>query len=231
MEHFKEIYAYQAQEYHRMIEKEDVDCNLLPALEKVILLRGKRVLDLGTGTGRIPLLLANQGTRVVGLDLNRPMLCEQAIQRARIGGQWPLVEGDMRFLPFGTGRVDIVVDGWAVGHLRSWFDSDWKTQISLILNEMHRVTAPGGALVVLETLSTGRFNPAPPNKGLAELYAWLEEYWGFTKETIQTDYQFSSVDEAVELTEFFFGSDLAADIRRNGWSRLPEWTGVWSKRV
>jgi hypothetical protein len=39
------------------------------------------------------------------------------------------------------------------------------------------------------------------------------------------------VDEAVERTEFFFGPELAATIRANGWARLPEWTGVWSKKI
>ena len=36
---------------------------------------------------------------------------------------------------------------------------------------------------------------------------------------------------AAAQTEFFFGEDLASLIRQNGWARLPEWTGVWSKRV
>jgi hypothetical protein len=35
----------------------------------------------------------------------------------------------------------------------------------------------------------------------------------------------------VAQTEFFFGADLAAAIQANGWSRLPEWTGVWSKKA
>ncbi len=33
------------------------------------------------------------------------------------------------------------------------------------------------------------------------------------------------------ITEFFFGAELAQMIRQNNWVRLPEWTGVWGKRV
>jgi hypothetical protein len=94
---------------------------------------------------------------------------------------------------------------------------------------MHRVTALGGALIILETLTTGSLTPAPPSEGLAEYYAWLESEWGFARQTISTDYQFASVDEAVAYTEFFFGSELSDRIRECGWARLPEWTGVWSR--
>ncbi len=82
----------------------------------------------------------------------------------------------------------------------------------------------------METLTTGSLTPAPPTEGLAEYYAWLEGEWGFTRQSIRTDYQFTSVPEAVERTEFFFGDEMVEKIRANGWARLPEWTGVWSKQ-
>jgi len=81
----------------------------------------------------------------------------------------------------------------------------------------------------METLTTGGLRPAPPTEGLAEYYAWLENAWGFARQAIRTDYEFASVEEAVARTEFFFGAELTEQIRANGWARLPEWTGVWSK--
>ncbi len=231
MDHFERIYASQAAEYHRMIAVEDVDRNLLPALERAAMLSNRRILDLGSGTGRLTLLLRPLGAKVVGVDLNLPMLREQERQRDRAGLYWPLTQADIRDLPFPTGWADVITAGWAIGHLRSWFEGDWQAQIGRILREMHRVVRPGGALIIMETLSTGSLTPAPPTPGLAEFYAWLEGEWGFTRETIATDYQFASVDDAVANTEFFFGAEMAEAIRRNGWARLPEWTGVWSKRV
>ena len=94
---------------------------------------------------------------------------------------------------------------------------------------MIRVSRPGGTLIILETFSTGSRVPAPPTPQLAEYYAWLEEEWGFQRRIIQTDYQFASVEDAVGHTEFFFGPDLAARIRAEGWARVPEWTGVWRR--
>ena len=228
---FKHIYDQEASAYHRMIAAEDVDGNLLPAIERIVAPSGKRVLDLGTGTGRIPLLLREHAAQLVGLDLHMGMLCENAGQRRSVSGGWRLVQGDMRALPFAKGWADVVIAGWAIGHLRSWFEEDWQARIGQVLDEMHRVVKAGGALITLETLSTGSLSPMPPTAELGEYYAWLEDEWGFKRQEIRTDYRFPSVEAAVEDTEFFFGSELALSIRENGWVRLPEWTGVWGKSL
>jgi ubiquinone/menaquinone biosynthesis C-methylase UbiE len=228
MDHFQLIYSSRAADYHRMIAPEDADANLLTAIRQVTDFRGKRILDLGTGTGRLPLLLAREARQMIGLDLHWDMLRENAAQRTLITGHWSLVQGEMRALPLPNAWAEVVTAGWAIGHLRGWFPDDWKAQVGRVLREMHRVAAPGGALLIMETLTTGSLTPAPPTEGLAEYYAWLEGAWGFKRQAIRTDYQFASVEEAVERTGFFFGPELAAKIRENGWARLPEWTGVWS---
>jgi ubiquinone/menaquinone biosynthesis C-methylase UbiE len=229
LDHFTAIYSRRAAAYHRMIAAEDADGNLRRALEAVTPLRAKRVLDLGTGTGRLPLLLNGIADKVVGLDLHRAMLIENARQRALSGGGWALAQGDMRHLPLAAGWAEVVCAGWAIGHLRGWHPDDWRAHIGAVLDEMHRAAAPGGALIILETLTTGSLTPAPPTPGLAEYYAWLEDEWDFTRQAIRTDYAFDDVESAVAATEFFFGPDLAQAIRTHGWARLPEWTGVWGK--
>ncbi len=231
MDHFRRIYTQQAAPYHEMIAVEDVEGNLPRALRAVTPIAGKRLLDLGTGTGRLPLLLAGEAAVTIGLDLHAAMLRENARQRGRAGGAWPLAQGDMRMLPFAAGCADVVTVGWAIGHLRGWYAADWQTQIGRVLRELHRVAAPGGALIILETLTTGGLKPTPPTPALAEYYAWLEGAWGFARRVISTDYQFASPEEAAQQTEFFFGAELAAEIRRRGWARLPEWTGLWFKQV
>lgn len=213
-----------------MITPEDVDENLLPALARAAPLAGKRIIDLGGGTGRIPLLLKHLRPEIISLDLHRAMLREQAAQRAQAGGNWPLAQADMRLLPIATGWADVTIAGWSIGHMRGWYKQHWRGQIGKALAEMQRAVQPGGALIIIETLTTGSLQPAPPSRELAEYYDWIEKEWGFKRDVIATDYQFASVEQAVEYTEFFFGSKLADDIRERGWARLPEWTGVWSKK-
>jgi ubiquinone/menaquinone biosynthesis C-methylase UbiE len=229
MDHFRHIYTHRAADYHRLITPEDYAGNLLPALQQVAPLAGKRILDLGTGTGRLPFLFWSQAAQVIGLDLHAAMLQENGRQRGN--GSWHLVQGDMRALPLPSAGADVVTAGWSIGHLRGWYLQDWQTQIGRVLQEMHRLVVAGGALIIIETLTTGSFTPAPPSERLAEYYAWLEGEWGFVRQTIRTDYRFASVEEAVKQTEFFFGPDLAAAIRRQGWAQLPEWTGVWGKQI
>jgi len=228
MDHFRRIYTSRAADYQAMIAAEDADGNLLKVIEALTPLAGRRVLDLGTGTGRLPQLLAGRVQSWIGVDLHRAMLLEN--QRLKTGNG-RLVQADMRALPFPNACADLVTAGWAIGHLRGWYAEDWQTQIGRVLREMQRVVAPGGLLLILETLTTGALVPAPPTPGLAEYYAWLEDTWGFSRQTIRTDYQFASVAEAVARTEFFFGAELAERIKVNGWARLPEWTGVWRKRL
>lgn len=231
MDHFVKIYRRRAADYHRMVQPEDADGNLLPALEQVAPLNGRRILDLGSGTGRLPLLLDGLTAQVVALDLHTGMLREHLHQRELHSGGWPLLRADMHALPVTAGWADVVTAGWAIGHFVGWYGAEWPAQIDRVLKEMHRVVRPGGALIIIETLTTGSLTPAPPTKGLARYYHRLETTWGFSRQEIRTDYQFDSVDDAVARTEFFFGAELSAKVRANGWARLPEWTGVWGKTV
>ncbi len=143
----------------------------------------------------------------------------------------PLVEGDMRTLPFPAGCFEVVTAGWALGHFTGWYPQDWRNHISVALDDARRVLAPGGHLIIIETLTTGSHKPAPPNEVLAAYYRWLEDDLGFFRQEVQTDYLFDSLELAYAYAKFFFGDGLAKKVRRENWVRLPEWTGIWSRKV
>ena len=226
-DHFIQIYQQHAATYHEMIACEDVDGNLRPALEAVTPFGGKSVLDLGTGTGRIPLLFPDAA--VTGLDLQRAMLLEN--RRQQMPDPGPLLEGDMRALPFSAGFFEVVTAGWALGHFTGWYPQDWQAKISQALDEARRVLVSGGHLILIETLTTGSHNPAAPNEALADYYDWLENDHNFSRREVQTDYLFDSLELTYAYAKFFFGDALAKKVRRENWVRLPEWTGIWSRKV
>jgi len=230
MDHFKNIYSNMACEYHRMIEYEDVDGNLYDCIDKLLTSDVSRVLDIGSGTGRIPLLLSDPKFTVVGLDLYWEMLQENVRQRSLSAGSWLLSQGRAGALPMSQDYFDVVTAGWVLGHTCSWH-LDWQTELDIVLNEMHRVVRNQGVIIIMETLTTGSVIPSPPTAELANYYDWLEKSWDFSRQEIRTDYRFPDVKEAINNTEFFFGEQLSSMIVDNNWSRVPECTGIWSKIV
>lgn len=90
--------------------------NLLMQVEQTTLLdmmpplQGKRVLDLGCGTGRWgKLALAYGVTEVIGLDNSLAML--------RAGVLAKMGQAEMTNLPLAVNSVDVILCGLAVGHL------------------------------------------------------------------------------------------------------------------
>jgi ubiquinone/menaquinone biosynthesis C-methylase UbiE len=99
------------------------------------------VLDVATGTGRLPLALFRdhfQG-QVVGLDLSQGMLCQAKANLRLYGSQVCLVWQDAGRLPFGDGMFH------AVTCLESLEFMPLPLQV---LAEMVRVLAPGGVLLL-----------------------------------------------------------------------------------
>jgi ubiquinone/menaquinone biosynthesis C-methylase UbiE len=228
VDHFKQIYTNQAAAYHELIAAEDVDGNLPKVLKNLAPWVG-RVLDLGSGSGRISLLLNGMGCEIVAMDMHHAMLVEQQAQMKISDGSWQLAQADGRALPLQAGWADVVTAGWAFGHFTGWYPDDWRAQASRAIAEMRRATKPDGTLIIMETMGTGSEQAAPPSQALADYYAWLEREQGFVRTVIATDYDFGSVERAAELCGFFFGAEMAEKVRARGWRRVPEWTGVFSR--
>lgn len=98
-------------------------------------LRGKRVLDVAGGDGYWAGQARKRGAEAVSIDLARSkMLYGQTLRHAP-----GLVEGDALSLPFADGSFDAVMSVCAIEH----FDDGGRS-----LEEMSRVLAPGGQLVM-----------------------------------------------------------------------------------
>jgi ubiquinone/menaquinone biosynthesis C-methylase UbiE len=100
------------------------------------------VLELGCGTGRVSLPLAQDGVSLVGIDRSAPMLARaerRARARRRKHGSLTLVRGDIRALPFRARRFSMVLAPYGV--LQSLLgDGD----LAATLDSVGRVLARGG---------------------------------------------------------------------------------------
>ncbi|MCR5019381.1 methyltransferase domain-containing protein [Ruminococcus sp.] len=98
---------------------------------------GKRVLDIGTGTGVLPLNMADNGGEFIGADISAEML-EQAKLKCEHLPNVKFVHADAHCLPFEDSCFD------AVTALQCWvyFDKE------ILIPELLRVLRPDGELYI-----------------------------------------------------------------------------------
>jgi len=227
---YRAIYQRQGELYDQLVTREDYRGNLLEALLKIHPFSGAFALDLGAGTGRLTRILGGYVEHMIAIDISGHML-EVAGGHLREAGvkNCSLTVADNRRLPVIDNSADISLAGWSIGHCISWYADSWRQQVIRIIQEMERVVRKRGTIVVIETLGTGRSTPAPPTSGLARFYGLLENEWGFQMTWVRTDYSFRSLSEAIKLSRFFFGDELAERVAREELTILPECTGIWWK--
>jgi len=226
-DHYADIYAHRAEEYERLISREDYTGNLLAALRAITPLEDLDVIDMGAGTGRLARLLAPFARSVRAFDTSAGML---AVARAQLRADemWDahVAVADHRALPVESCSADLIISGWSICYTVVW-ERDWQGELSKALTEMQRVVRPGGVLVIVETQGTGYETPAP-SESMLSYFVHLEAE-GFASTWIRTDYRFDSVEEARELTTFFFQQDMSDKLISREPAILPECTGIWWK--
>jgi len=226
----KEIYQSHADQYERLIQREDYQGNLLPAIEKIVPLNGLDVVELGAGTGRLTRLLAPHVRTIRAFDESGHMLkvAEETLRKLGLTNCKTGI-ADHRQVPAGDASADLVISGWSFCYLAVWGGKKWRSALQAGLSEIERILRPGGAVILIETLGTFEGAPNPPEH-LKGYFAWLDKQ-GLQSTWIRTDYKFENTYEAKELISFFFGRNLASEVDFVYGTTLPECTGIWWKRV
>jgi len=130
--------------YDRWAATYEGEPNPLIALEEPLTLaligevQGQRVLDVGCGTGRYCVLLAQRGATVIGVDPSRGML-EQARRKITPACRFDLYHGALAEAGFSDEQFDLVVSALALSHL---------PVLEPTLRECARVLKPGGRMVI-----------------------------------------------------------------------------------
>jgi ubiquinone/menaquinone biosynthesis C-methylase UbiE len=225
----KKTYSSEAMKYDSLISYEDYQGNLLPAIQEVNQLSGRNVLDLGAGTGRLTTMLAPFVNKITALDLSHPMLKHANEKMKKIETANLIAAADHRALPIKTASQDVIISGWSICYLADWFRDTWRKELETAFSEMKRVLQPDGKIIIIETQGTGFDTPHPPVH-IADYFKYLNRE-GFEFKWIRTDYRFPDLETAVRITKFFFGDELADQVKTNNWVILPECTGIWWKTI
>jgi len=124
---------------------------------------GLNILDVSSGRGTQSIYYAKEfGVHVTGLDISPDMVKTATANAIKCNAsrQVTFRQGDSQSLPFDDNTFDIVINECAVGIP----DDSQK-----VLNEMFRVTKPGGSIAIHE--STWKRSVSPDDKiNIAECY-------------------------------------------------------------
>src|SRR5262245_26727242 len=226
----RKIYQSEGDRYEALVSREDFQGNIASAIDEIINVDGLDVLDLGAGTGRLTLLLAPRVQSIRAFDASAEMLrvCRQRLVASGLSN-WQVDIADHRQLPITNNSADLVVSGWSVSYLAVWNQENGGAELDKWMTEMKRVLRQSGTIILFESLGTGNDLPIRLEH-VESTYQWLDHN-GFQNKWIRTDYQFESLDEAVDLAGFFFGTEMADRVREKRSVILPECTGVWWRNI
>ena len=108
------------------------------------------MLDLGCGPAHLAEYLTKRGAGCAGIDLTPAML---AVAKRRVVNL-PVAAGDLRSLPVRSGTAAGIVAFYVVQHLE-------RSELRPVVEELRRVLAPGGLLLIAAHAGDGEFLPAP----------------------------------------------------------------------
>ena len=100
-----------------------------------------RLVDIGTGTGRMIELLGPRSSQAIGIDRSSEMLRLARVKLEAAGIQSSLRQGDMYALPLPDGAADNIVIHQVLHYAHS---------PAAAIAEAARVLAPGGTLLVID---------------------------------------------------------------------------------
>jgi ubiquinone/menaquinone biosynthesis C-methylase UbiE len=230
MPNLKGIYQSAAQSYHALVDREDYEGNLLPAILSIDALVGKDVLELGAGTARISCLIAPIANRLVASDISHHMLSYGKRRLVVLSlTNWHLGLASHRALPLAGSTADVILAGWSFCYAALDAGELWQPALEEALSEVERVLRPGGVLILIESLGTGFELPSRPDV-LVDYLAYLDTH-GFESTWVRTDYCFANTTEANDLTSFFFGEAHMPMWETKAGVIVPECTGLWWKTL
>jgi phosphatidylethanolamine/phosphatidyl-N-methylethanolamine N-methyltransferase len=118
------------------------------AVEAVNILPGKRVLEVGVGTG-LALPHYGRSKRITGIDLSTEMLdrARSRVRELRLGNVESLIEVDAESTGFDSGSFDIAV---------AMFVASVVPNPRRLLEEMRRVVRPGGNILFVNHFAAER---------------------------------------------------------------------------
>lgn len=115
-------------------------------LGELVPLKGRRIADVGCGTGELVRWLRSQGADVVGIECGDAARARAIAADADHAGDY--LDGVGQDLPLSDACADVVVYSYALHHVPTG-------SMQAALEEVRRVLRPGGVLYTVEPVAAG----------------------------------------------------------------------------
>ncbi len=224
-----EIYQSHAPKYDELVNAEDYRHNLRSWLRANIEWNGKQVVEAGIGTGRITRFYIDLVEAVFGYDRESHML-EQCRENLKEFSENLHLEKQEN-MQLKANPADIFIEGWSFGHTIIQNEDTFSSAVPQLMDRIFSCVKPGGTIIIVESEGTNVDAPKVKTPCLSRFYHVLENEYGFTHTTISTDYRFSSIEEASRIMGFFFGDAMGEDILRQKRTVIPEYTGIYTRKI
>jgi SAM-dependent methyltransferase len=190
------LYRLEPELYDRLVSAEHLHPGVLRWLPRAV----GRIVEVGAGSGRLTLELADRAQQVAAIEPAAPLreILQRRLAAAGHVGRVQVTHGFLDELPAATGCADLVV---ACSVLTPAAGHGGEAGLA----EMERVCRPGGCVAIVW-----------PNN-LPWLAAHGYQYVSFPG---PMSVEFASRQEAIDLAEIFY-PHAVAEIRRRGQRRVP----------
>ncbi|GAA5144796.1 class I SAM-dependent methyltransferase [Nocardioides marinquilinus] len=188
--------------------------------------RGRRVLDLGCGTGFHLPLFAETAGQVVGVEPHHDLLALAARRTRRLPHVTTLA-GTAQAVPLPDRSVDVVHARWAY-----FFGPGCEPGLA----ELDRVVAPGGVALVVDNDGSRSTFGAWFRRGYPHLPApsEIERFWatrGWTRTPVDMGWRFESRADLEAVVRIEFNATVAEEVLRHHEGLEVDYAvNVWSRR-
>jgi len=224
MEHWNRAYREAPEIFDAFTRAEDPDGLVVRRLLEEAALGGRRILEIGSGTGRYTEALAAGTEFYIALEKSPPML---SLARRRFAASTTrpcMLCATAERIPLRSESVDHVIAGWVLVNMRGATRSATLREIDRVLiRGVHHAGHELGAAWLLENHWTGEFQELRgrhPEVERERIQTLMTEGGFQIVDTIETELRFSSATEAERILGYLCGEKARDRLRQEPRSRL-----------
>lgn len=175
-------------------------------------IRGKKVLDLGCGTGKYLKIFSPYAQHITGLDLSNYQLILAKEKTAGLKNI-SLINCDAEKMKFENNSFDVILSCWVLGTIK-----DIPARTGIIKNVM-RILKPGGIIFLIENDTDSEFETirGRTNDPLSRTFSynnWIMTEMGFDiAKRINTYFKFEDLNHASFVTGKIWGNETKKGVK------------------